>query len=189
MSILASSLARIKPSPTIAVTNLARELQAQGRDVIGLGAGEPDFDTPDHIKEAAIAAIRARRDQVHRGRRHAGAQAGDRRQVQARERARLPRRRDHRRHRRQAGALQRPDGDARPGRRGGHPGALLGLLSRHGAAGRRHAGVRPLPRADRLQAAARGSRRGDHAAHQVGDPELAQQPDRRRLHRGRAARR
>ena len=58
MSILSSSLARIKPSPTIAVTNLARELQAQGRDVIGLGAGEPDFDTPDHIKEAAIAAIR-----------------------------------------------------------------------------------------------------------------------------------
>ena len=59
MSILASSLARIKPSPTIAVTNLARELKAQGRDVIGLGAGEPDFDTPEHIKEAAIAAIRA----------------------------------------------------------------------------------------------------------------------------------
>jgi aspartate aminotransferase len=58
VSILSSSLARIKPSPTIAVTNLARELQAQGRDVIGLGAGEPDFDTPDHIKEAAIAEIR-----------------------------------------------------------------------------------------------------------------------------------
>ncbi|MEK0081808.1 pyridoxal phosphate-dependent aminotransferase [Benzoatithermus flavus] len=58
MSILSSSLARIKPSPTIAVTNLARELKAQGRDVIGLGAGEPDFDTPEHIKEAAIAAIR-----------------------------------------------------------------------------------------------------------------------------------
>ena len=58
MSILSSSLSRIKPSPTIAVTNLARELQAQGRDVIGLGAGEPDFDTPEHIKDAAIAAIR-----------------------------------------------------------------------------------------------------------------------------------
>jgi len=55
----AERLARIKPSPTIAVTNLARELKAQGRDVIGLGAGEPDFDTPDHIKDAAIAAIRA----------------------------------------------------------------------------------------------------------------------------------
>ena len=57
VSILATSLARIKPSPTIAVTNLARELQAQGRDVIGLGAGEPDFDTPEHIKAAAVAAI------------------------------------------------------------------------------------------------------------------------------------
>ena len=58
MSIVATRLARIKPSPTIAVSNLARELQASGRDVIGLGAGEPDFDTPDFIKEAAIEAIR-----------------------------------------------------------------------------------------------------------------------------------
>jgi len=59
MSIIARRLASIKPSPTIAVTNLARELRAAGRDVIGLGAGEPDFDTPDTIKDAAIAAIRA----------------------------------------------------------------------------------------------------------------------------------
>jgi aspartate aminotransferase len=59
MSILASRLDRIKPSPTIAVTQKARELKAAGRDVIGLGAGEPDFDTPDNVKEAAIAAIRA----------------------------------------------------------------------------------------------------------------------------------
>lgn len=58
MSIVARSLSRIKPSPTIAVTDLARRLKAEGRDIIGLGAGEPDFDTPDHIKEAAIAAIR-----------------------------------------------------------------------------------------------------------------------------------
>ncbi|HSZ12123.1 MAG TPA: aminotransferase class I/II-fold pyridoxal phosphate-dependent enzyme, partial [Rhizomicrobium sp.] len=55
---LAESLGRIQPSPTIAVTQKARDLKAQGRDVIGLGAGEPDFDTPDNIKEAAIAAIR-----------------------------------------------------------------------------------------------------------------------------------
>jgi aspartate aminotransferase len=55
---LAQSLNRIQPSPTIAVTTKARELKAAGRDVIGLGAGEPDFDTPDNIKEAAIAAIR-----------------------------------------------------------------------------------------------------------------------------------
>lgn len=48
----------IKPSPTLAVSNLASQLRAQGRDVIGLGAGEPDFDTPNHIREAAIEAIR-----------------------------------------------------------------------------------------------------------------------------------
>ncbi len=58
MSVIASRLSRIKPSPTIAVTQMANELKAAGRDVIGLGAGEPDFDTPDNIKEAAIAAIK-----------------------------------------------------------------------------------------------------------------------------------
>src|ERR1700689_4659524 len=55
---LAESLQRIKPSPTIAATQKARDLKAAGRDVIGLAAGEPDHDTPDKIKEAAIAAIR-----------------------------------------------------------------------------------------------------------------------------------
>lgn len=58
MGFLANSLARIKPSATIAVTTKAQELRAAGRDVIGLGAGEPDFDTPENIKEAAIKAIR-----------------------------------------------------------------------------------------------------------------------------------
>ena len=57
MAFLADSLQRIKPSATIAVTDMARALKAAGRDVIGLGVGEPDFDTPDHIKQAAIAAI------------------------------------------------------------------------------------------------------------------------------------
>ena len=57
MSILSSSLSRIKPSPTIAVTQKARELKEKGVDVISLGAGEPDFDTPDNVKEAAIRAI------------------------------------------------------------------------------------------------------------------------------------
>jgi aspartate aminotransferase len=55
---LSESLGRIQPSSTLAVTQKARELKAAGRDVIGLGAGEPDFDTPDNIKDAAIAAIR-----------------------------------------------------------------------------------------------------------------------------------
>jgi aspartate aminotransferase len=58
MAFLAKRLKRIKPSPTIAVTQRARQLKAEGKDIIGLGAGEPDFDTPDHIKEAAIAAMR-----------------------------------------------------------------------------------------------------------------------------------
>ena len=59
MRFLSDTLARVKPSPTIAVTTRAAELRAAGRDVIGLGAGEPDFDTPDNIKAAAIAAIEA----------------------------------------------------------------------------------------------------------------------------------
>ena len=58
MSIISNNLKRIKPSPTIAVTTKAREMRASGKDVIGLGAGEPDFDTPDNIKEAAIEAIK-----------------------------------------------------------------------------------------------------------------------------------
>ncbi len=57
--ILSECVQRIKPSPTLAVTARAAELRAAGRDVIGLGAGEPDFDTPQHIKDAAIAAIHA----------------------------------------------------------------------------------------------------------------------------------
>ena len=59
MSFLAARLDRVKPSPTIAVTTRAAELRAAGRDIIGLGAGEPDFDTPAHIIEAAEAAMHA----------------------------------------------------------------------------------------------------------------------------------
>src|SRR4249919_763997 len=57
MAFLSETMKRIKPSPTIAVTDKARALKQAGRDVIGLGAGEPDFDTPDNIKQAAIKAI------------------------------------------------------------------------------------------------------------------------------------
>ena len=57
MGFIANALGRIKPSATIAVSTKARELKAAGRDVIGLGAGEPDFDTPDNIKKAAIDGI------------------------------------------------------------------------------------------------------------------------------------
>ena len=58
MAFISDTLARVKPSATIAVTQKARDLKAKGRDVISLSVGEPDFDTPDNIKEAAIAAIR-----------------------------------------------------------------------------------------------------------------------------------
>jgi aspartate aminotransferase len=58
MTFIASRLSNVKPSPTLVVTVKAAELKAAGKDVIGLGAGEPDFDTPDHIKDAAIAAIK-----------------------------------------------------------------------------------------------------------------------------------
>ncbi|AWI85104.1 aspartate aminotransferase [Alloyangia pacifica] len=59
MPFLSETLSRVKPSPTVAVTQLANELKAAGKDVIGLGAGEPDFDTPEHIRNAAKAAIDA----------------------------------------------------------------------------------------------------------------------------------
>jgi aspartate aminotransferase len=59
MSLIAKRLSSIKPSPTIAVSTKAKELQAAGKDVIGLGAGEPDFDTIDYVKDTAIDAIRA----------------------------------------------------------------------------------------------------------------------------------
>jgi aspartate aminotransferase len=61
MAFLSDTLARVKPSPTIAVTTKANELKAAGKDVIGLGAGEPDFDTPQNIKDAGKAAIDAGR--------------------------------------------------------------------------------------------------------------------------------
>ncbi len=59
MPFLSDTLSRVKPSPTIAMTTKAQELRAEGRDVIGLSAGEPDFDTPQNIKDAAVAAIAA----------------------------------------------------------------------------------------------------------------------------------
>jgi len=59
MSFLSQTLSRVKPSPTIAMSNKAAELKAAGRDIISLSAGEPDFDTPEHIRAAGIAAIEA----------------------------------------------------------------------------------------------------------------------------------
>ena len=57
MDLIAARLNRISPSQTIAISTKARQLKAAGRDIISLSAGEPDFETPSHIKQAAIAAI------------------------------------------------------------------------------------------------------------------------------------
>ena len=59
MGLISDRLARLAPSPTVAITDMAMNMRRAGRDIIGLGAGEPDFDTPQHIKAAAIAAMRA----------------------------------------------------------------------------------------------------------------------------------
>ena len=58
MGLISDRLARLAPSPTVAITDMAMNMRRAGRDVIGLGAGEPDFDTPQHIKDAASAAMR-----------------------------------------------------------------------------------------------------------------------------------
>ena len=140
MAFLSDALARIKPSPTIAVTARALELKAEGRDIICLSAGEPDFDTPAHIRAAAKAAIDA-------GRTRYTAPEGipELRRAIAAKFARENR------------LDYAPDqvivstggkqvlfnallATVEPGRRGDHPGALLGQLPRHGGARRRHPG-------------------------------------------------
>ena len=142
MGFLADSLARIKPSATIAMTDKARALKAAGRDVIGAGRRRARFRHARQHQGSGDPRDPRGQDQVHRGRRHPRAEGGDRRQVQARERPRLQARRDQRRRRRQAGAVQCADGDAQSRRRSDHPGAVLGELSRDRGACRRDAGDR-----------------------------------------------
>ena len=189
MPFLADRLARVKPSPTMAMTALATELKAAGRDIVSLSVGEPDFDTPAEYPGSGDRGDAARRDPLHHLRRHDRAEARGLRQVQARERSRLRDLADHDQRRRQAGAVQRDGRHDQPGRRGRDPGAVLGVLPGNGVAVRRHAGAGAVPAKQRLQVAARGSRRGDHAQDQMADPELAVEPDRGRLYRGRTARR
>ena len=142
MAFLSDALGRIKPSPTIAITARAMELKAAGRDIISLSAGEPDFDTPAHIREAAKAAIDRGETRYTAPRRHPRAPPRHRREVRPREPARLCARAGHRLDRRQAGALQRAPRHGEPRRRGDRARPVLGQLSRHGGARRRHAGRR-----------------------------------------------
>ena len=76
MHLTAERLDRIQPSLTIAIATKARHMIAEGKNVISLSQGEPDFDTPRNVKDAAIRAIEAGETQIHRRRRHAGAAQG-----------------------------------------------------------------------------------------------------------------
>ena len=89
VAFLADVLSRVKPSATIAMTQKARDLKAKGREVISLSVGEPDFDTPDNIKQAAIKAIERGETKYPPVLGIPALARGDRGQVQARERPRL----------------------------------------------------------------------------------------------------
>ena len=99
MAFISDTLARVKPSATIAVTQKARDLKAKGRDIISLSVGEPDFDTPDNVKEAAIAAIRRGETKYTPVAGIVPLAGGHRQEVQARERPRLQADADDRGHR------------------------------------------------------------------------------------------
>ena len=128
----------------------------------------------------------ARRDQISAGARHSALARGDRGKIQAGERARLQAVRHDRRHRRQANSLQRLPRHDEQGRRGHHPRALLGELSRDGRDQLGRAGHRADETRTGLQAQAGRPRTRDHAAHQVGHPQLAVEPERRGLYARRA---
>ena len=179
---LAQALGRIKPSPTLAMTQKSRELKAAGRDVIGLAAGEPDFDTPDNIKEAAIAAIRRGETKYTNIEGIPELRAAIAKKFKRENNLDYTPaqcfvspggKSDH---------LQRHDGDAEPGRRGHRPRALLGELSRHRAARGRHAGHRRDAAGGRLPPDAGGAGARHHAQDQMDHLQPALQPDRRLLH-------
>ena len=188
MPFLADRLARVKASPTMAITALATELKAAGRDIISLSVGRARFRHAGEHQGGGDRRDPPRRHQIHRVRRPDGAEAGDLRQVQARERARL-----------RAGQITVSSGGKQvlynalvatlsPGDEVVIPAPYLGVVPGDGAARRRQPGAGRLPAEQRVQAAARGPRRRDHAQDQVADPQFAVEPDRRGLYRGRSAR-
>ena len=188
MAFLSDALARIKPSPTIAITARARELKAEGRDIISLSAGEPDFDTPAHIRAAAKAAI-------DRGETRYTSPEGipELRRAIAAKFAR-----ENRLDYAPEQVIVSTGGKqvlfnallatVNPGDEVDHPRPLLGQLPRHGGARRRHPGRRRRARSsDGFKITPAGARGGDHPPHQVADLQLAVEPDRRRLLPRRAA--
>ena len=157
-------------------------MRAQGIDVVSLGAGEPDFDTPDHIKAAAAAALGGGETKYAKP----ASGVPELKQavvakLAARERPHLHPGPGSRQRRRQGGAVPGLRHPARPRRRGHHPGALLGVLSRASQAGRWRAGLRERWCGRRIQDHARAAARRAHAAHARVGVQLPQQSHRRRL--------
>ena len=182
MPFLSAALDRVKPSATIAVTDKARALKAAGRNVIGLGAGEPDFDTPANIKLAAIHAIEAGKTKYT-----------DVDGIPELKEAIIAK------FQRENGLTYKPNqmivgtggkqvlynalmATINPGDEVIIPAPYWVSYPEMVAL----AGGEPVPvvctAAQRLQAAARGAGEGDHAENQMDDPELAVEPDRRRLY-------
>ena len=164
---LSKRVQKVKPSPTLAMTARAAKLKAEGKDIIGLAAGEPDFDTPAHISDAGIEAIRKGitrytavdgtaelKDAIIAKFKRDNALTYERSQILV-----------------SSGAKQTCFNACAAllgsGRRMRDSGALLGVLSRHGAAGGRRAGQRVCRPLSRLQNHRRAAGGGDHAAHQA----------------------
>ena len=181
MGFIADALGRVQPSQTIAVTTKARELQAAGHDVIGLGAGEPDFDTPDNIKEAAIKAIRDGKTKYTNVEGIPELKQAICAQIQ----------RENGLSYKPGQVIVAPGGKKiifnammatiNPGDEVVDPGALLGVLSRYRAACRRHARHRRGDAAGQVQAPSRGAGEGDHAEDEMVHLQPSVEPDRRRL--------
>ena len=189
MAFIADRLSRIKPSPTNAAQGKFLEMKAAGKDVIGLAAGEPDFPTPDHIKEAAIKAIR---DNDTKYTAVPGTPA-------LRQAIVAKMKRDHGLDYKPSQTVVTSGGKQiifnamlatlNPGDEVIIPAPYWVSYPEMVMFGDGTPVIVNCPEVERLQAAARGSRAGDHAEDQVADPELAQQPDGRGLHQGRSARR
>ena len=184
MSLTAERLDRIQPSLTIAISTVARRMIAEGKNVISLSQGEPDFDTPRNIKDAAIRAL----------------EAGQTKYTDVSGTPEL-RKAVAGKFARDSGIEYKPEeiiistgakqvlfnamlATLNAGRRGDHPQPVLGQLPRYRHSGGWQAGAGAVRPEQRLQAAGRGPGGGDHTEDPLVHAEQPLQPDRRRLQRG-----
>ena len=168
--------AQIAPSATLAIDTRAKALKAEGKDVVGFGAGEPDFDTPEYVRAAGASRHRRGQDALYARTGHALPAQDHRGEIPQGQRPCLRCFADHRLQRRQAVALHGVERARQRRRRGAHPLALLGQLPGNGENGGRRAGVRALLSRGRLHRSPRGDRKTRHGQDQGADPQQPQQP-------------